>query len=177
MASILVIGAGYLGVLGWFRVNEDRLVFHASPRKLAPPPATLRLDSREVTFSSGDGTRLVARVIPPPKIVAAPTAGWILYLHGAGGNIGVAGYNQAWAKLRDLGLGVFAVDYRGYGESGGAPSEAGLYLDATAAYHYLTARLGVGPSRIVIYGYSLGSAVAINLATQVTAAGVILEGA
>jgi pimeloyl-ACP methyl ester carboxylesterase len=177
IASTLVIVAGYLGVLGWFRVNEDRLVFHAVPRRLAPPPASLRLESREVAFSSGDGTPLVARVIPPPKSVPASTAGWILYLHGAGGNVGVAGYNQAWARLRDLGLGVFAVDYRGYGESGGAPSEAGLYGDAAAAYTYLTDRLGVAPSRIVIYGYSLGSAVAITLATQVTAAGVILEGA
>jgi hypothetical protein len=119
----------------------------------------------------------VARLIPPPAGPSSATAGWILYLHGSGGNVGVRGYNEAWAKFRRLGLGVLAVDYRGFGESGGRPSEAGCYRDATAAYNYLTIRLGVPASRIVIYGYSLGSAVAIDLATRVPAAGLIVEGA
>lgn len=177
MALALVVMAGYLGVLGWFKANEDKLVFHAVSRKVAPPPASLGLDSRDVTFASGDGTPLSARVIPPPEGVPAATAGWILYLHGAGGNVGVLGYNKAWARFRGLGLGVLAVDYRGFGESGGVPSEAGLYRDAAAAYGYLTDRLGVPAARIVIYGYSLGSAVAIELATHVRAAGLIVEGA
>lgn len=175
MVSLLLVGYG--GILGWFRLNEDALVFHPLRGKLAAPPAALALDARDVALQSDDGTALVARVIPPPPGPASTTAGWILYLHGSGGNVGVVAYNEAWAKFRRLGLGVLAVDYRGFGESGGRPSETGLYHDAAAAYAYLTGRLGVPPSRIVIYGYSLGSAVAIELATRVPAAGMIVEGA
>lgn len=152
-------------------------MFHPVHGKVAAPPVGLGLDSQDVTLQSDDGTPLAARLIPPPAGRSAATAGWILYLHGAGGNVGVLGYNEAWAKFRRLGLGVLAVDYRGFGESGGRPSEAGLYSDATAAYAYLTGRLGVAGSRIVIYGYSLGTAVAIDLATRVPAAGLIVEGA
>ena len=76
-----------------------------------------------------------------------------------------------------LGLNLLAFDYRGYGESEGAPSEAGLYRDADAAYRYLRDTLGVPPDRIVIFGHSLGSAVAVELAARVPAAGLILDGA
>ena len=65
----------------------------------------------------------------------------------------------------------------GYGESGGSPSEAGLYRDAEAAYGYLRDTLGVPPERIVLFGHSLGSAVAVELATRVPAAGLVLDGA
>lgn len=173
--SLLV--ATYGGILVWFRVNEDALLFHPIRGKLAAPPAALVLDSQDIALRSGDGTPLVARLIPPPPGPSSATAGWILYLHGSGGNVGVVGYNEAWAKFRRLGLGVLAVDYRGFGESGGQPSEAGCYRDAAAAYAYLTGRLGVTASRVIIYGYSLGSAVAIDLATHAPAAGLIVEGA
>ena len=66
IASMLVSTVAYLGVLGWFALNEDRLLFHAVPRKLEPPPASLRLNSRDVALASGDGTPLVARLIPTP---------------------------------------------------------------------------------------------------------------
>jgi len=176
IAGVLLLVA-YGGILLWFRANEDALLFHPVRGTLAAPPASLALDSRDVRFPSDDGTPLVARLIPPPASQSSATAGWILYLHGSGGNVGVLGYNEAWAKFRRLGLGVLAVDYRGFGESGGRPSEAGLYRDATAAYAYLTGPLGVPAGRIVIYGYSLGTAVAIDLAARVPAAGLIVEGA
>ena len=177
LGLVLASAAAYGGVLVWFHVNEDSLLFHPTKGKLAPAPARLHLDSHDVTLRSSDGTRLVARAIPPPATVPAPEAGWILYLHGAAGNVGTIGYNEAWARFRQLGLGVFAVDYRGYGESEGRPSEAGCDRDADAAYGYLTETLRIAPSRIVIYGYSLGSAVAIDLAARVAAAGLVVEGA
>ena len=167
----------YAAVLIWFRLNEDALLFHPDREKLVPALPGLHLDSKDVTFRSADGVSLVARLIPPPPQVQAASAGWILYFHGSGGNVARAGYNSAWAEFRRLGLGVLAVDYRGFGESGGVPSEAGLYRDADAAYHYLVTTLQVSPPRIVIYGYSLGSAVAIDLASRVPAAGLIVEGA
>ena len=174
---VLLLLASYGGVVIWFRLNEDALLFRPVRGPLAAPPAALGLDSQDVALHSDDGTPLVARLIPPAAGRSSSTAGWILYLHGSGGNVGVVAYNEAWAKFRRLGLGVLAVDYRGFGESGGRPSEAGLYRDASGAYAYLTGRLGVPASRIVIYGYSLGSAVAIDLATRVPAAGLIVEGA
>jgi uncharacterized protein len=174
---VALLFATYGGVLIWFRVNEDALLFHPVRGKLSTPPPGLDLDSRDIALQSDDGTPLVARLIPPPAAESPARAGWILYLHGAGGNVGVLGYNEAWAKFRRLGLGVLAVDYRGFGESGGRPSEAGMYRDAAAAYTYLTGPLGVSATRIVVYGYSLGSAVAIDLATRVPAAGLIVEGA
>jgi hypothetical protein len=174
-----LVALGYAAVLIWFRANEDALLFHPERVHVESPPEALGLHSRDVALSSLDGTALRARLIPPPDDgTAAPAAaGWILYLHGAGGNVGKRGYNQAWAKFRRMGLGVLAVDYRGFGESDGTPSEAGLYADADAAYAYLTQALHVSPARVVIYGYSLGSAVAIDLAVRTPAAGLIVEGA
>jgi fermentation-respiration switch protein FrsA (DUF1100 family) len=175
VAAPLVLVAIYAAVLLYFHRNEDRLIFHPTPGPPLPSAAALALDSRDVTLP-GDGVQLVARLIPPPPDIPGAAAGWLLYLHGNGGNIGDPGYNAAWARFRRLGLGVLAVDYRGYGASTGVPSEAGLYRDAADAYAYLTGQLHVPPARILIYGYSLGSAVAIDLATRVPAAGLMVEG-
>jgi uncharacterized protein len=176
LLAFLVLGYGAL--LVWFRFNEDALLFNPDSGPVAPAAESLHLDARDVTFPGADSVTLTARLIPPPGDSAArERATWILYFHGAGGNVGTPGYNKAWARFRHLGLGVLAVDYRGYGKSAGTPSEAGFYRDAEAAHRYLTGQLGVAPSRVVIYGYSLGSAVAIDAATRLPAAGLIVEGA
>lgn len=177
VALVLLVATAYTGVLIWFHLNENTLLFHPDRTRLADPPASLGLDSRDVPIRGRDGTQLMARLIPPPTGSRAATAKWILYLHGAGGNVGTLAYNRAWARFRQLGLGVLAIDYRGYGQSAGTPEESGLYADAEAAYRYLGEDLGIPPARIFIYGYSLGSAVAIDLATRVPAAGLIVEGA
>lgn len=79
--------------------------------------------------------------------------------------------------MRSLGINLLAFDYRGFGASDGSPRESGLYEDALASYRYLTDSLRIPPSRIVIFGHSLGSGVAIDLATRVPAAALIVEGA
>ena len=79
--------------------------------------------------------------------------------------------------FHDMGLDVFAIDYHGYGASGGAPSESGLTGDAIAAYFYLVDKRNVKPGRLYVCGEDLGAAVAIDLATRVTMAGLITEGA
>jgi fermentation-respiration switch protein FrsA (DUF1100 family) len=79
--------------------------------------------------------------------------------------------------MRDLGVSLFAFDYRGYGESTGAPDERGLYADAMASYEYLTRTMGVPPERLILFGHSLGSGVAIELGSRVPAAGLIVEAA
>jgi hypothetical protein len=99
----------------------------------------------------------------------------LLWCHGNAGNI--IHRLENLAELHHSGLAVFLFDYRGYGRSGGRPSEEGLYQDALAAYGHLTETRGVEPRRIVIFGRSLGSAVAGDLASRRPAAGLILESA
>jgi pimeloyl-ACP methyl ester carboxylesterase len=168
--------AGYVILVLVIRAIEPRLVFApGSARRLTPPPASLGLAPEALRFRAEDGVALSAWVIRPPAGAADPL--WILICHGNAGNLSEGGRAEHYAGLRDLGLGIFAFDYRGYGESDGAPDEQGVYRDAVAAYRELRDRLHVPPERIVIFGHSLGSAVAVELATREPAAGLILEGA
>jgi fermentation-respiration switch protein FrsA (DUF1100 family) len=177
-ASLLLLGAtGYAAVLAGFRVAEPRLLYHplTAGRPLAPPPPELALPYERVRFTSGDGVPLVGWAVP----AAAPDSSgvWVLICHGNTGDVSYGGRPRYYDHLRRIGVNVLAFDYRGFGESGGAISEAGLYRDADAAYRYLRTARGVPPERIVIFGHSLGSAVAIELATRVPAAGLVVEGA
>jgi len=177
--SVVVLLVAYAAVLLWFRANENFLLFAPVKGALEPPPAALSLPFRDVSLHGVDGLELSARVIPPPTVDGVPRSnpGWLLYFHGASGNVGTPGYNEAWARFHQLGFGVMAVDYPGYGRSAGEPTEAGCYRAADAAHAYLKRDLAVPEDRILIYGYSLGSAVAIDLATRVRARGLIVEGA
>ncbi len=174
--SLGALAALYGAVVLWFKQNEDRLIFAPDRSAGAAPDESLGLTSRDITLRS-ESLELCARVIEPPPSIDADTAGWLLYFHGSSGNIGLAGYNEAWAKFRDIGLGVLAIDYRGFGKSEGEITEAGIYRDAQAAYNHLTRQMEVPPRRVLIYGFSMGAAVAIELATRVQAAGLLVEGA
>jgi fermentation-respiration switch protein FrsA (DUF1100 family) len=164
----------YLVVLLALRLSEFRMLYvPGRTRALLDPPAELGLDLRRVTVTASDGVRLVSWAMP----VNGGSGTWLLICHGNAGNISEAGRPHHYASLRALGLSLLAFDYRGYGESEGAPSEDGLYRDADAAYRYLRDTLRVPPERIVLFGHSLGSAVAVELASRVPAAGLILDGA
>src|SRR5580765_7628816 len=173
---LAALALAYLAFLLLLRVSESRLLYApGSSRTLTPVPPALGLAPERVEIPSGDGVTLVAWVIRAP---ATDTTGrWLLICHGNAGNLSDSGRPEHYAGLRALGLNLLAFDYRGYGESGGSPSEAGLYRDAEAAYGYLRDPLGVPPERIVLFGHSLGSAVAVELATRVPAAGLVLDGA
>ncbi len=95
-AALAIAGAAmaYAGLLTWLRLDEGRLVYHAEPGKLRPAPAELGLDARDVRIVGLDSTPLVARIVPPPADVSADRAPWILYFHGAGGNVGTPGYDR-----------------------------------------------------------------------------------
>jgi fermentation-respiration switch protein FrsA (DUF1100 family) len=128
------------------------------------PVETLRIKSTE-------DAELTAYYIAPPKDARGPA---LLWLHGNGGNI--ADRVKKQAKLQsELGVGVLAVDYRGYGLSTGDPSEDGLYADSQAAFDALAARPDVDPKRIFVLGESLGGAVAIDLATRRPVAGLVIS--
>jgi len=171
---LLVALVGYGGIIAWFRANENRLLYYPERGPVGVPDASFRLDARRVTFTTTDHLQLVAWEIPPPAGDTLPF--WLLVLHGNAGNLATPGRPAHDRQLHDMGLGVLALDYRGYGESDGTPDEAGLYTDARAAYDHLRAA-GIPAERIILYGHSLGSGVAVELATTVAAAGLILEGA
>jgi pimeloyl-ACP methyl ester carboxylesterase len=102
-----------------------------------------------------------------------PHSGTLLYLHGNAAN--VAANLDHVLRLRSAGLNVFIIDYRGYGFStGGPPREKLVYEDAERAWQYLVAERNIPPAHIAIYGHSLGSAVAIDLASKHPDAGALI---
>lgn len=165
----------YLCILVLLRLFEPHLVyFPGRQRSLIAPPTRLGLPIERVEIPTEDRITLVGWIIP----AASDTSGlWLLICHGNAGNLSEFDRPLHYAGLRQLGLSLLAFDYRGYGESDGAPSEPGLYRDAEAAYRFLREVRGVAADRIVIFGHSLGSAVAIDLAAGHPAAGLIVEGA
>ena len=172
---IIIVGAAYLAAIIGVRLAERSLVYQPGARRVDVPPSALALKQRAVTFQAPDSASLTAWLIPAAN--AGADAPWVLISHGNYGNIGYGGRPQFYAWFRDLGVNLFAYDYRGFGASDGVPSEAGVYTDAMAAYRYLTDSLHVPPSRVILFGHSLGTGVAIELARHVPAAGLIVEDA
>ncbi len=167
----LALGLVYILLLGYFSLREDSFVYF--PRKgLREAPDLGAMSIERTTLTTDDGVRLVAWKMKQPD-----ARKWILYLHGNGGNISSRGSIRHYEMFRSIGVNVLAVDYRGYGESEGEPSEQGLYLDGLASFRYLTESEDVAPRNIVLYGYSLGSAVSVHVASVIEAGGVVLEGA
>ncbi len=122
--------------------------------------------SQAVSISTADGERLAAWYVSPAK--GQPV---MLFLHGQGGRLAVQ--TNRWRRLREAGFGVLAISYRGYPGSTGKPTEEGLALDARAAYDWLRQRHRARD--IVVHGHSLGSGVAVRLATEVEIGALVLE--
>ena len=131
-------------------------------------PSVLDLPWEDVYFNTKDHCKLNAWFLKNPQAVST-----VIFAHGNAGNI-----SDRLFKIKffyDLGLNVFIFDYRGYGKSEGRPSEAGVYLDAQAAYDYLLARPEVIKQNIILYGASIGGVVAVDLATCREAALLVVE--
>ena len=123
----------------------------------------------DVTFTSGDGTSLHGWYFEHPQARAV-----VLYCHGNGEN--VAWMGPGMDRLREMyEVSIFAFDFRGYGKSDGRPEEQGIVADGKAARAWLSRRARVDPQQIVLWGRSLGGAVAVQLAADVPARGVILD--
>ena len=172
----LSVVAIYAGLLILLRLAEPRLIYSPGrQRHLLPPPAELRLSPQRIEIPTDDSVTLVGWVISAPPESSGGL--WLLMCHGNAGNLSEFDRPVHYAGLRRLGLNLLAFDYRGYGESGGSPSEQGLYRDAQAAYRYLRETRRVPPDRIIVFGHSLGSTVAVDLVRRVPVAGLILDGA
>ncbi len=136
--------------------------------KIEVTPKEWELDYKQVNLRIETGDVISGWYIPHPE--AEKT---ILFFHGNGGNISHRG--DSLYIFHKLKLNVLIIDYPGYGESEGQPSEHGLYQSANAAWLYLTKDKKINPEKIIIFGRSLGGAVATDLASRVKAGGLILE--
>ncbi|HKC13881.1 MAG TPA: alpha/beta hydrolase [Vicinamibacteria bacterium] len=147
---------------------ETSLIYFPS-RLLEDTPEDYGLVFEEVSLAAEDGVRLHAWWLP----LARPRF-TILFAHGNAGNISHR-LDRARLLASRLSAQVFLFDYRGYGRSEGKPDEQGTYRDARAAHRHLTETRGVPPDRLVLFGESLGSAVALNLALERAAGALVLE--
>jgi fermentation-respiration switch protein FrsA (DUF1100 family) len=161
--------AGLLFIIAhaFFMNPLERLIF-VPDSELVWTPAEFGLEYEDVEFSTADGIRLHGWYVPGTR----PET--LLWFHGNAGNI-----SHRLDNLRllhdQVGMAIFLFDYRGYGHSGGQPSERGLYEDARAALQHLVNSRGLSGEKLVYFGRSLGSAVAIDLATEAPPRALILE--
>lgn len=158
---------GYLVLVGaaW---SLQGCMIHFPTSSLVADPEDAGLAYQDLTLTTEDDERLNAWFVP-----AEQARGTLLFFHGNAGNI-----SHRLDSLRifhQLQLDVLIVDYRGYGRSSGRPTEQGLYRDGQAAWRYLTEERQVDPNDIVLFGRSLGAAVAAHLAARQPVGAVILE--
>jgi fermentation-respiration switch protein FrsA (DUF1100 family) len=153
---------------------EDRMIYFPTRHPDGDWAAKERtsLPVEDVWLDTGDGVRIHGWLARGGGDAPAPPT--VLWFHGNAGNLSDrAGW--LFALARGLHADVLIVDYRGYGRSGGRPSEQGLYQDAEAAYRWLTAERGVAAERLWIYGVSLGGAPALELASKHHCAGLVIQ--
>ena len=137
-------------------------------RDIKVTPEFISLDYDDLTLSTSDGIKLNAWWIPNPDARAT-----LLFLHGNAGNI--SHRLDSINIFYQLGLSVLIIDYRGYGKSTGKPSEQGTYIDAETAWDYLTKEKKINSDEIIIFGRSLGGAIATQLGEKHLSAALIVE--
>jgi len=177
---LILVPLTYLGVCLLMFLLQSKLIFFPGP----PPestPGEWGMDYTDLLIRTSDGVDLHAWWIPSGLSdqgsdgSSSEPRGAVVVAHGNGGNIE---HRLGLARaFHHLGYSVLLFDYRGYGKSSGAPSEEGVYLDAEAAYDHVTEAEAVPPSKIVIYGESLGGGVAIELARRRECFALVTESA
>jgi fermentation-respiration switch protein FrsA (DUF1100 family) len=155
----------YVAVVGLMYFAQRGLMYFPDRQRVAPASVGLP-QATEETLSAADGERIIVWHVPPRE--GQPV---ILYFQGNGG--GPLLRVPRFAALAKEGIGLVALNYRGYGGSSGSPSEEGLIADARAAYDFAAARYD--PKRIVLWGESLGTGVAVALAAERPVAKIVLE--
>jgi fermentation-respiration switch protein FrsA (DUF1100 family) len=166
----VLAAAGYVAFVLLLLALEDRLIYNpkTAAQSWIEPPPDCRF--RDLDLQAEDGTRIHARWFP-----CSNAQGAILLCHSRGANLSVALMpHDVAAWHRELGLSLLIFDYPGYGRSEGRPSEAGCYSAAAAAYSWLTQVQNVPPRDVVLLGRSLGTAVAVDLASRRTHRALVL---
>ncbi len=172
MTSFLIYAIlGLLLLNAFMYFQQSHMIFFPMTR-MQQTPADWGLEYEDVNFNTEDKVQLHSWYIPQPQSERV-----LLFFHGNAGNI--SHRRESIEIFHRLGLNVFIIDYRGYGQSQsngkGKPSEQGLYRDAAAAWRYLTKQKDIAPEKIIIFGRSLGGVIAARLASEVEARGLILE--
>ena len=162
---ILAVLYGVFGLILSFR--QSSFLYNPYPQVLYDP-GDVNLAFEKVTFTTEDGLRLTGWHIP-----AKGTNVTILFCHANSGNM--SHRLDSIAIFNKLGMNCFIFDYRGYGNSDGKCSEAGTYLDAAAAYKWLTEEKNINGDDIILFGRSLGGSIAAELAQNVEARALVLE--
>ena len=162
---LIIAAAAFGGFVALMYAAQRSLLYHPDRQRTAPADAGLR-NAEEVVLDTADGEKVIVWYIPPK-----PGRPLLLYFHG---NAGTLTYRaERFASLTDDGNGLVALSYRGYSGSTGSPSEAGLMLDGEAAYRF--ARSRHPQTRLVAFGESLGTGVAVALAARHPVAALVLE--
>ena len=172
LTALLTAAGAYAALLLALYLGQTSLLYlpDIPSRTLETSPTDIGLAYETVWLETSDGVRLHAWYLPH-----AEARGTVLFFHGNAGNI-----SHRLDSLRifhDLGLSVLIFDYRGYGRSEGRPDEEGTHQDALVAWRHLTETRGIPPQRIVLFGRSLGAALAAWLATRERPGALILESA
>jgi len=153
---------------------EKRLVFFPDKSNDSTTPDTYGIEFDDVTFRTEDGLNLNGWYVPGKKASPYDNLHTLLWFHGNAGNI-----NRRLDNIKMLHdrvpVNVFIIDYRQYGKSEGKISEQGTYFDAKAALSYLHSRKDINNEKIIFFGRSLGSAVAVDLAVKEECCALILE--
>jgi len=166
--TVVAISLGYGAIVGLAFAFQDQLLFQPSSRLLATPDDA-GMDYETARLDTDDGETLHGWWIP----AADTSRGTLLFFHGNAGNI--SGRLESVQQFHRLGLNVLIVDYRGYGQSTGSPSEEGIYRDAEACWQYLMEVQNLAPQEVVVFGRSMGGGPATWLTAQHTPGAVILE--
>jgi fermentation-respiration switch protein FrsA (DUF1100 family) len=162
---LVIVVFGYGGLCFMLMLTQRSLMYFPERARTAPAAVGLP-QAEEITLDTEDGEKLIAWHVP-----ARDGKPFVLYFHGNGGALRMR--DARFRKLTADGTGLLALSYRGYGGSTGSPSETGLLRDAAAAYAFAAARHPA--ERIVVFGESLGSAVAVALAADKEVAALILQ--
>lgn len=170
LTSLLTtLALAYGGVAALLFLLQDDLAYYPQiGREIYATPREHGLDYEPLTLATPDGERLDAWFVPSPQ-----SRGTVLFLHGNAGNL--SHRMDSIAMFHRLGYNVLIFDYRGYGRSTGKPSEAGLYQDAQTAWEHLTRQRGIPPGRIILFGESLGGAMAAWLAAHEKPGALVLS--
>ena len=169
------IGLAYMAACGLLLLRQNRMIFFPL-QTIKTTPADANLAYQDVWIPVADAASPQEQIHGWWIPAAGPASGVVLYLHGNASNIG--SHVSLASDLHQLGLSVMMIDYRGYGRSPGPfPSEQRVYTDAQSAWGYLVKQLQIAPRQIVLYGHSLGGAIAIELAIRhPESAGLIVDG-